>query len=120
MFEIKVELEQDNQQLGEVVVVADAKKNTENAIITQQRTSLVMQTGVSAQQITKTQDKDASEVIRRVPGISIIEEKFVMVRGFHNGIIMCGLIIVPYLVLKPMRVLSLSILFHRRSWIICW
>ena len=30
MFEIKVELEQDNQQLGEVVVVADAKKNTEN------------------------------------------------------------------------------------------
>ena len=81
MFEIKVELEQDHQQLGEVVVVADAKKNTENAIITQQRTSLVMQTGVSAQQITKTQDKDASEVIRRVPGISIIEEKFVMVRG---------------------------------------
>ena len=121
MFEIKVELEQDNQQLGEVVVVADAKKNTENAIITQQRTSLVMQTGVSAQQITKTQDKDASEVIRRVPGISIIEEKFVMwYVGFHNGIIMCGLIIVPYLVLKPMRVLSLSILFHRRSWIICW
>ena len=48
MFEIKVELEQDNQQLGEVVVVADAKKNTENAIITQQRTSLVMQTGASA------------------------------------------------------------------------
>lgn len=68
MFEIKVELEQDHQQLGEVVVVADAKKNTENAIITQQRTSLVMQTGASAQQITKTQDKDASEVIRRVPG----------------------------------------------------
>ena len=34
MFEIKVELEQDTQQLGEVVVVADAKKNTENAIIT--------------------------------------------------------------------------------------
>ena len=43
-----------------------------------------MQTGVSAQQITKTQDKDASEVIRHVPGISIIEEKFVMVRGLSQ------------------------------------
>ena len=43
-----------------------------------------MQTGVSAQQITKTQDKDASEVIRRVSGISIIEEKFVMVRGLSQ------------------------------------
>lgn len=84
LSEIKVELESDNQQLGEVVVVAEAKKNTESAIITQQRTSLVMQTGVSAQQITKTQDKDASEVIRRVPGISIIEEKFVMVRGLSQ------------------------------------
>ena len=58
------------------------KRIRENAIITQQRTSLVMQTGASAQQITKTQDKDASEVICRVPGISMIEEKFVMVRGF--------------------------------------
>ena len=45
-----------------------------------------MQTGVSAQQITKTQDKDASEVIRRVPGISIIEEKFVMVRGLSQTV----------------------------------
>lgn len=84
MSEINITLEPDNQQLKEVVVVAEAKRNTENALITRQRTSLVMQTGVSAQQITKTQDKDASEVIRRVPGISIIEEKFVMVRGLSQ------------------------------------
>ena len=84
MSEINITLAPDNQQLGEVVVVAEAKKNTENALITRQRTSLVMQTGVSAQQIAKTQDKDASEVIRRVPGISIIEEKFVMVRGLSQ------------------------------------
>ena len=79
---MKVELEPDNQLLGEVVVVADAKKNTENAIIAQQRTSLVMQTGVSAQQITKTQDKDASEVIRRVPGISRIGGNFIQCRNW--------------------------------------
>lgn len=84
MAEIKVELESDDQQLGEVVVVAKTKKDTENAILSLQRNSLVTQTGVSAQQITKTQDKDASEVIRRVPGISIIEEKFVMVRGLSQ------------------------------------
>lgn len=84
LSEVKLELESDDQQLGEVVVVAEAKRNTESAVITRQRNSLVMQTGVSAQQITKTQDKDASEVIRRVPGISIIEEKFVMVRGLSQ------------------------------------
>ena len=155
MFEIKVELEQDNQQLGEVVVVADAKKNTENAIITQQRTSLVMQTGVSAQQITKTQDKDASELgtalllihtllyrcesprtitnfssIILIPGTRRITSgaslSCVLVICWAEApvcitkLVRCWVIIVPYLVLKPMRVLSLSILFHRRSWIICW
>jgi outer membrane receptor protein involved in Fe transport len=37
--------------------------------------------GISAQQITKSQDKDAAEVIRRVPGITITDGRFVIVRG---------------------------------------
>ncbi|MGL4853486.1 MAG: TonB-dependent receptor domain-containing protein [Phocaeicola sp.] len=82
--DIVIELDPDNQTLGEVVVTGTARKNTENAILNQQRTSLVMQTGVSSQHIARTQDKDASEVIRRVPGISIIDEKFVMVRGLSQ------------------------------------
>lgn len=82
--ELSVLLEPDNQQLKEVTVVAKIKRNTETALIAQQKNSLITQTGVSAQQITKTQDRDASEVIRRVPGISIIEEKFVMVRGLSQ------------------------------------
>lgn len=41
-------------------------------------------TGVSEQFIKRTQDKDASEVIRRIPGVSIIDEKFVLVRGLSQ------------------------------------
>ncbi len=81
---IQVEMQSDNQQLGEVVVTAEVKRNSEMALLSQQRKGLVVQTGVSAQQITRTQDKDASEVIRRVPGISIIDGKFVMVRGLSQ------------------------------------
>lgn len=84
MAELHIGMKPDNQQLGEVTVVGTAKKNTENALIVQQRTSLVTQTGVSAQQIARTQDKDASEVIRRIPGVSIIDGKFVMVRGLSQ------------------------------------
>lgn len=75
---------QDGQELGEVTVVARARKDTEIAVIKAQQTSLTVQTGVGAMQIAKTQDKDASEVIRRVPGVSIIEDKFVMVRGLSQ------------------------------------
>lgn len=86
-------LEADAQALGEVTVVARVKKNTDVAMMTDQRRSLVVQSGVSAQQITKTQDKDASEVIKRVPGVSLIDEKFVMVRGLsqrYNNVWMNG------------------------------
>lgn len=81
---LNLEMESDAQALGEVSVVAQAKKNNEMALIQEQKRSLVVQSGVSAQQIAKTQDKDASEVIKRVPGVSIIDEKFVMVRGLSQ------------------------------------
>lgn len=78
------DMETDAQTLGEVSVTAVARRNNEAALVQEQRRSLVLQTGVSAQQISRTQDKDASEVIRRVPGVSIIDEKFVMVRGLSQ------------------------------------
>ena len=90
---LNFEMESDAQALGEVSVTAAAKKNNEVALIQEQKRSLVVQSGVSAQQIAKTQDKDASEVIKRVPGVSIIDEKFVMVRGLsqrYNNVWMNG------------------------------
>ena len=90
---LNFEMESDAQTLGEVSVTAQAKRNNEVALIQEQRRSLVVQSGVSAQQIAKTQDSNASEVIRRVPGISIIDEKFVMVRGLsqrYNNVWMNG------------------------------
>ena len=77
-------MEGDSQLLGEVSVTTVARQNTETAQVQEQRRSLVVQTGVSAQQIARTQDKDASEVIRRIPGVSIINDKFVMVRGLSQ------------------------------------
>lgn len=90
---LNFELESDAQALSEVSVVAAAKKNNEVSLMQAQKRSLVVQSGVSAQQIAKTQDKDASEVIKRVPGVSIIDEKFVMVRGLsqrYNNVWMNG------------------------------
>ena len=70
--------------LGTATVKAQAQRNTEVAMVNIERHSLVVQSGVSAAQIAKTQDKDASEIIRRVPGISVIDKKFVMVRGLSQ------------------------------------
>lgn len=79
--EVNATMEEDVHNLGGVTVVGQAKRNTINASINQLKTSLLVESNISSQQISRTQDKDASEVIRRVPGISIIDGKFVMVRG---------------------------------------
>lgn len=86
-------LDSDERQVGEVTVTAEARKSSDVAIALGQQKSLVVQTGIGSDQISRTQDSDASEVIRRVPGISIIDEKFVMVRGLsqrYNNVWMNG------------------------------
>lgn len=90
---VNVIMKSDAHVLGEVKVAASMRKDTEISLIQQQRAGSVVLSGISAQQIEKTQDKDASEVIRRVPGISIIDENFVMVRGLsqrYNNVWMNG------------------------------
>lgn len=67
--------------LQTAVVTAEAHRGTDNAVAREQQEALVVMTGVSQQQIKRTQDKNAGEVIRRIPGVSIIDDKFVMVRG---------------------------------------
>lgn len=72
------------QKLGEVKVTGMIRRNTEAAVIRAAKESPVIVSNISAQEIKKTQDNNASEVIRRVPGVSLIEDKFVMVRGLSQ------------------------------------
>ncbi|MEG1586908.1 MAG: TonB-dependent receptor, partial [Bacteroidales bacterium] len=81
---LQVEMTDESQSLQGVVVMALMKQNTDVALLSTVKKSILVQTGVSAQQITKNQDSDASGVIRRIPGISIIDNKFVMVRGLSQ------------------------------------
>ncbi|MHB9055000.1 MAG: TonB-dependent receptor [Paludibacteraceae bacterium] len=81
---VDIRLETADISLKEVQVVSQVRKVNEVAMITAQKASLVVQNGVSSQQIKRTQDKDASEVIKRVPGITINQNKFVIVRGLSD------------------------------------
>lgn len=81
---IEIKLTPDEQTLNEVMVTGVARKNTEIAVIQMTKNSPVIVSNISAQEITKTQDTNAGEVIRRVPGVSLIDDKFVMVRGLSQ------------------------------------
>lgn len=81
---LTIAMKPDEQQLNGVTVTGIQKRNTETAAMQQAKNSPVIVSNVSAQEISKTQDSNAGEVIRRVPGVSLIEDKFVMVRGLSQ------------------------------------
>lgn len=81
---LTIALQPDEQQLNEVTVTAVERRNTDAAMIQVAKNSPVIVSNVSAQEISRTQDTNAGEVIRRVPGVSLINDKFVMVRGLSQ------------------------------------
>lgn len=78
---VNVKLEASSHQLNDVVISATRRTDTELTMLTTTKQSLTIANGISSQQIMRSQDKDASEVIRRIPGVSIRDGKFVIVRG---------------------------------------
>ena len=81
---LTIALQPDEQQLNEVTVTAVERRNTDAAMIQVAKNSPVIVSNVSAQEISRTQDTNAGEVICRVPGVSLIDDKFVMVRGLSQ------------------------------------
>jgi len=90
---IEVQLKPATIDIGEVKVLARRREDTEVSMLTSLKAGNLIVSGISAQQIQKTQDKDAAEVIRRVPGITITDGRFVVVRGLierYNSVMMNG------------------------------
>ena len=70
--------------LDEVIVTTTAKNNTEAAVLSIQKRAVNLIDGLSAQSIKKTGDSDLASAIKRVPGVSVQDGKFVYVRGLGD------------------------------------
>ncbi|WP_167275845.1 TonB-dependent receptor [Dyadobacter arcticus] len=81
---IDTELDEEGTALQEVVVRGTRATNTEVAVISEIKQLKPIAVGISAAQIQKSQDRDAAAAIRRVPGVSIVDNRFVMIRGLGS------------------------------------
>ena len=77
-------MEEDGVALNEVVVSTYRRNDTEMSLLEGMKAQVQVASGISSQQIAKTLDRDASEVVKRVPGISVIDDRFVVVRGLSQ------------------------------------
>lgn len=76
--------EASSQQLQQVVINVSAKQESIGALYAQQKNSAVVSDGIAADVITKTPDKNTSEVLKRVSGTTIQDNKFVIIRGLSD------------------------------------
>ena len=81
---LNTELLEDSKTLEGIVVKAQRMTGTEVSVISEIKQMQNIAVGVSSQQITKTQDRDASQVVRRVPGVSIFDDRFIVIRGLNE------------------------------------
>ncbi|MVM29240.1 TonB-dependent receptor plug domain-containing protein [Spirosoma sp. HMF4905] len=81
---VNTTLATDQKSLQEVVVRASRNTNTEIAVISQIREAQQVVSGISAEQIVKSQDRDAAEVVRRIPGVTIVDNRFINIRGLND------------------------------------
>ncbi|WP_185260241.1 TonB-dependent receptor [Elizabethkingia anophelis] len=71
----------DERIIKEVTISAAKKQNTVSGLLAKQKKAAELSDGISAEQISKTPDNDAGDAIKRITGLSTVDNKFVVVRG---------------------------------------
>jgi TonB dependent receptor/CarboxypepD_reg-like domain/TonB-dependent Receptor Plug Domain len=81
---VEVILEPEGTTIDTVTIEADRILNNDAALLLKQQKSGNIQDGISNQQIRRTGDATSSDVLKRIVGVSIVDNKFVFVRGTNE------------------------------------
>ena len=80
--ELNIFLSMSGAMLEGVEIVDFRRTNTENAVLMEIKMANQIASGISAQQIARSLDRDAGQVVRRVPGVSLMGN-FINIRGLN-------------------------------------
>lgn len=86
-YDIKL---QGNNQLAEVLVTTTGKMRrpvahtSEKQVLDQIKQAAVVISGISSEQISKSADRNAAEAVQKVAGVTVVDDKFVVVRGMNQ------------------------------------
>jgi outer membrane receptor protein involved in Fe transport len=82
---LTVSLVESKNELKEVVITrTKAKVESVKSLLLQQKNNVSVSDGISAETIKRTPDKNTSDVLKRISGASIQDNKFVIVRGLND------------------------------------
>lgn len=78
---INVNLNIEGIETEEITIESSPTLSNEQSLLTEQKNSSKIQDGISEQQIKRAPDAAASDVLKRVMGVNVVDNKFVFVRG---------------------------------------
>ena len=81
---INVELVADVISVSEVEVQAERRSGSQAESIASKKEALEMQDNISADQISKSGDGHVADAVRRVTGVTIVNDRFLVVRGLGD------------------------------------
>ncbi|HSB92608.1 MAG TPA: TonB-dependent receptor [Flavitalea sp.] len=79
-----ISLARSNSQLEAVVVKAGGRKESVSSLYNIQKNSSAISDGISADIIRKSPDRNTGDVLKRVSGSSVQDNKFVVIRGLSE------------------------------------
>jgi TonB-dependent receptor len=82
--ELNIGIEEAATSLNTVSIVGTRQTNTDLNLINEIRQSEVVVSGVSGEQITKSLDRDAAETVKRIPGVTIMNDRYIVTRGMNE------------------------------------
>ncbi|MBL7766041.1 MAG: TonB-dependent receptor [Chitinophagaceae bacterium] len=81
---VDINLTKAGKGLKEVVIKTAMKKESINALLIQQKNLSTISDGISAEMIKRTADRNTGDVLKRVSGVTITDNKFAVIRGLAD------------------------------------
>jgi TonB-dependent receptor len=81
---LTISLGSSSTELGVIEVTATVSKESNNSMLIMQKNSATVSDGISSESIKRTPDKSTSDVLKRVSGASIQDNKFAVIRGLND------------------------------------
>jgi len=81
---LDIVLKSGSSHLKEVTVTGNYKRASVEGLYALQKNNAAISDGISADQIARTPDKNIGEVLKRISGLSTMDNKYVVVRGLSE------------------------------------
>ncbi|MGF1636820.1 MAG: TonB-dependent receptor domain-containing protein [Cyclobacteriaceae bacterium] len=92
---LNVVITENIAELEGIVITGVRDVSTDLSMIKAVRESMQVVSGISAQSISRTMDSDAAQVVKRVPGVTVLGDRFIVIRGLnerYNQVLLHGVV----------------------------